>query len=308
MAANLTHPLRAVRCYSCDMTTSTAAPTDRPIPILASIEELGSPRDAWLTDIWGVMHNGVAPFQRASEACIRFREAGGTVLLLSNAPRPHASVAEQLDRIGVPRAAWDAILTSGDASRALIGTYGGRPVFPLGPERDAPLYDGLPITLSDAAAAEVISCTGLFDDESETPDNYTALLAGFAARNLPMICANPDLTVERGNRIVYCAGAIAAEYEKLGGKVSYAGKPHGPIYDLALDALAKLRAQPVPRDRILAIGDGIRTDITGAARAGIASVFIASGVHVASELTSEGLDELFPDPAIRPLAAMTALA
>ena len=290
------------------MTKSTAAPTDRPIPILTSIDDLSPPRDAWLTDIWGVMHNGVAPFQGASEACIRFREGGGTVLLLSNAPRPHTSVADQLDRIGVPRAAWDAILTSGDAARALIGAHAGRPVFPLGPERDAPVYEGLPVTLSDAPTAEIISCTGLFDDETETPENYTALLADFAARNVPMICANPDLTVERGNRIVYCAGAIAAEYEKLGGEVSYAGKPHGPIYDLALEALVKLRAKPVARERILAIGDGIRTDITGAARAGIASVFIASGIHVASELTSQGLDELFPDPAVRPLAAMSALA
>ncbi len=282
--------------------------TNRPIPILASINDLGSARDAWLTDIWGVMHNGVAPFQSASDACIRFREAGGTVLLLSNAPRPHTSVAEQLDRIGVPRAAWDAILTSGDAARALIGAYAGRPVFPLGPERDAPVYDGLPITLSDAATAEIISCTGLFDDETETPDDYASLLADFAARDVPMICANPDLTVERGNKIVYCAGAIAAAYEKLGGRVSYAGKPHGPIYDLAFEALTKLRAKPVARERVLAIGDGIRTDITGAARAGIDSIFIPSGIHVTSELTSAALDELFRDPAIRPLAAMPALA
>lgn len=304
MMSNLTHPLRTIRCYSCAMTT----PTDPPIPILASIDDLGPPRDAWLTDIWGVMHNGVAPFQSASEACIRFREGGGTVLLLSNAPRPHTSVAEQLDRIGVPRTAWDAILTSGDAARALIGAHAGRRVFPLGPARDAPVYDGLPMTLSDAATAEIVSCTGLFDDETETPADYAALLADFVARDVPMICANPDLIVERGNKIVYCAGAIAAEYEKLGGEVSYAGKPHGPIYDLAFDALAKLRAQKVSRERVLAIGDGIRTDITGAARAGIASVFIASGIHVESELTSRGLDELFPDPSIRPLAAMTALA
>mgnify|MGYP002376972124 FL=1 len=304
MGANLTHPLCVFRCYSCAMTTMI----DRPIPILASIDDLGAPRDAWLTDIWGVMHNGVAPFQSASDACIRFREAGGTVLLLSNAPRPHTSVAEQLDRIGVPRAAWDAILTSGDAARALIGAYAGRPVFPLGPERDAPVYDGLPITLSDAATAEIISCTGLFDDETETPDDYASLLADFAARDVPMICANPDLTVERGNKIVYCAGAIAAAYEKLGGRVSYAGKPHGPIYDLAFEALTKLRAKPVARERVLAIGDGIRTDITGAARAGIDSIFIPSGIHVTSELTSAALDELFPDPAIRPLAAMPALA
>lgn len=286
------------------MTTST----DRPIPILSSIDNLGAPRDAWLTDIWGVMHNGVEPFASACDACTRFREAGGTVLLLSNAPRPWASVAAQLDRIGVPRAAWDGILTSGDAARALIGGRAGRPVFHLGPERDLPLYEGLPVTLSDAAAAGAVSCTGLFDDEVETPDDYAALLRDFAARRLPMVCANPDLTVERGTRIVYCAGALAAAYETLGGSVSYAGKPHGPIYEMAFEALQKLRGKPVPRERVLAIGDGVRTDITGAARAGIDSVFIASGIHVASELTNSALDDLFPDPAIRPLAAMTALA
>lgn len=283
-------------------------PADRSIPILASINDLGPPRDAWLTDIWGVMHNGVAPFASACEACTRFREAGGTVLLLSNAPRPRASVAEQLDRIGVPRSAWDGILSSGDAARALIGAFAGRPVFALGPERDLPLYDGLPITLSDAATAQAISCTGLFNDETETPDDYTALLADFAARELPMVCANPDLTVERGNNIVHCAGALAQAYERMGGRVSYAGKPHGPIYDMALELLAELRSEAVPAKRILAIGDGIRTDITGAARARIDSVFIASGIHVEASLTGVVLDELFPDPAIRPLAAMSALA
>lgn len=278
------------------------------IPILSSIADLGPPREAWLTDIWGVMHNGVAPFASACDACSRFRAAGGTVLLLSNAPRPAESVAAQLDRIGVPRDAWDAILTSGDAARTLIASLAGRPVFALGPERDAPLYEGLPVTLTDAASAGAVSCTGLFDDEHETPDDYAALLRDFAARKLPMVCANPDLTVERGNKIVYCAGAIAAAYEALGGSVSYAGKPHRPVYDMAFERLAALRGKPIGHDRVLAIGDGIRTDITGAARAGLASVFIASGIHVGSELTSDALAELFPDPDIRPQAAMTALA
>lgn len=278
------------------------------IPILPSINDLDGPRDAWLTDIWGVMHNGVKPFDSACEACVKFRASGGTVLLLSNAPRPAESVMAQLDGIGVPRDAWDGILTSGDAARALIAGLAGRPVFTLGPERDAPLYDGLPVTLTDAASAAAISCTGLFDDETETPDDYAALLKDFAARKLPMVCANPDLTVERGNRIVYCAGAIAAAYEALGGTVSYAGKPHRPIYDLAFERIARLRGAPVARARILAIGDGIRTDIKGAAGAGIESVFIASGVHVESELTSETLAGLFADSAARPSAAMTALA
>lgn len=283
-------------------------PAPSPIPILSSITDLAAGREAWLTDIWGVMHNGVEPFTAACEACTRFRLSGGTVLLLSNAPRPAASVAAQLDRIGVPRFAWDGIVTSGDAARALVGAFAGKPLFHLGPERDLALYDGLAVTLSGADEAEAVSCTGLFDDEIETPDDYADLLKGFAGRNLPMVCANPDLTVERGSKVIYCAGALAAAYETAGGSVAYAGKPYLPIYDMAFAALAALRSKPVPRERILAIGDGIRTDITGAAAAGLDSVFVASGVHVASGLGGEALADLFPDPAVRPIAAMPALA
>ncbi len=286
---------------------TSASPGTRPIPILSSITDLATGREAWLTDIWGVMHNGVEPFAAASDACTRFRLSGGTVLLLSNAPRPAESVAAQLDRIGVPRFAWDAILTSGDAARALVGAYAGKPVFALGPERDLSLYDGLGITLSDAGDAEAVSCTGLFDDEIETPDDYAELLADFAARNLPMVCANPDLTVERGSKIIYCAGALASAYEKLGGSVAYAGKPYFPVYDMALALIEKIKGKQVPREKILAIGDGIRTDIEGAAGAGIDSVFVASGVHAPGGLTSETLTELFPSPAIRPIAAMPSL-
>jgi HAD superfamily hydrolase (TIGR01459 family) len=286
---------------------TSAAPPSRQIPIISSITGLATGRDAWLMDIWGVIHNGVEPFASACDACTRFRLAGGIVLLLSNAPRPADSVAAQLDRIGVPRFAWDAILTSGDAARSLVGAYAGKRVFALGPERDLSLYDGLDVTLSEAADADAISCTGLFDDEIETPDDYAELLASLAARNLPMVCANPDLTVERGSSIVYCAGALAAAYEKLGGRVSYAGKPYLPVYDMAFTLIEKLKGAPVTRDRILAIGDGIRTDIKGAAAAGVDSVFIASGVHVADELTSEALADLFPDPAVHPIAAMPGL-
>lgn len=278
-----------------------------PIPVLASIADLAVGRAAWLTDIWGVMHNGVEPFTQACEACTRYRLTGGTVLLLSNAPRPAANVIEQLDRIGVPRFAWDAVLTSGDAARALVGAYAGKRVFALGPERDLALYDGLGVTLSDAADAEVVSCTGLFDDEIETPDDYAALLAELAARKLPMVCANPDLTVERGDKTVYCAGALAAAYEALGGGVAYAGKPYLPIYDLALETIARVKGQPVGRESVLAIGDGIRTDIKGAAAAGIESVFVASGPHAPSIAAPELLDALFPDPAVRPIAALPTL-
>jgi HAD superfamily hydrolase (TIGR01459 family) len=283
--------------------------TPHSIPVITSIAELSAKREAWLTDIWGVMHNGVEPFASACDACARFRLEGGIVLLLSNAPRPAASVVAQLDRIGVPRFAYDTVLTSGDAARALVGAYKHRPVFPLGPERDLTLYEGLDVVLSDAASAEAISCTGLFDDEIETPADYLDMLQEFASRKLPMVCANPDLTVERGDKIVYCAGALAVEYEKLGGSVSYAGKPFLPVYDLALERLAAIKGRAIDKAQILAIGDGIRTDIKGAAAAGIDSVFVASGIHLSgSDVSSETLAPLFSDPAVRPIAAMPTLA
>lgn len=278
------------------------------VPILSSIAELAPARDVWLTDIWGVMHNGVHAFAAACDACTQFRRSGGTVLLLSNAPRPSEQIVIQLDRLGVPRTAWDAVLTSGDAARALVGAYTGQRVFHLGPDRDLPLYEGLGVTLSEAADADAVSCTGLFNDEIETPDDYAAVLAALAERKVPMICANPDLTVERGSEIVYCAGALAAEFIALGGSVSYAGKPYLPVYDMAFSMIETLRGTPVPRERILCIGDGIRTDIKGAAAAGLDSVFIASGIHVTEPLTSEHLSELFSAVERLPLAAMPALA
>jgi HAD superfamily hydrolase (TIGR01459 family) len=286
-----------------------SAPNSSPdIPIATSIQVLIPGREAWLTDIWGVIHNGVEPYAPACDACTRFRLAGGVVLLLSNSPRPAQGVIEQLDRIGVPRFAWDAIVTSGDATRALLEAHAGRRTFHLGPERDLPLYDGLGVTLSAAKDAEVISCTGLFDDEIEGPDDYAAMLQEFAARRLPLICANPDRTVERGGKIVFCAGALAEAYEQLGGNVAYAGKPHIPIYAMAFERLAQIRGRTVTKDRILAIGDGILTDVKGAAAAGVDSVFIASGIHVSNgNIDNMTLSKLFPDPAGRPIAAMRDL-
>lgn len=277
-------------------------------PILTSISSLAPARDVWLTDIWGVIHNGVAPFAEACKATAQFRKSGGTVLLLSNAPRPRDSVIAQLDHLGVPRDAWDAVLTSGDAARALVGAYAGKRVYHLGPERDLPLYDGLGVSLSEPSDAHAVACTGLFHDEVETPDDYTALLADLAARKVPMVCANPDLTVERGSKIVYCAGALAVEYIAKGGTVAYAGKPYLPIYDMALAMVEKIRGGAVEKSRVLCIGDGVRTDIKGAAAAGLDSVFIASGVHVPGGLSSDALASLFPTSDMRPIAAMSTLA
>ncbi len=280
----------------------------REIPVISSIAPLAAGTDAWLVDIWGVIHNGVVPFVSATEACRAFRQRGGTVLLLSNAPRPWTSVAGALEKIGVDREAWDAIVTSGDAARGLIAEWAGRPVHHLGPERDLPLLEGLDLKLVAPEAATGIVCTGLFDDTTETPDDYRALLARLHARGLPMICANPDLKVERGGQIIYCAGAIAEAYGAIGGDVVYAGKPHLPIYDAALARIAELRGDAVPRERILAIGDGVKTDILGAVRAGIRSVYVASGIHLQGGLDAQALAKLFHEPEGRPVAAMSAVA
>lgn len=281
------------------------------VPIISSIAPLAEGRTAFLVDIWGVMHNGVSPYLAAAEACERFRGIGGTVLLLSNAPRPAASVVEQLDRVGVPRAAYDDVLTSGDASRVLIAeaASSGRLIGHIGPDRDRGLFQkGL--ALVPLQKAETVVCSGLFDDERETPETYLEVLALLKRRGADMICANPDLTVERAGRIVYCAGALAKAFEEMGGKVAYAGKPHLPIYDLALKRLAELRGADLERRQVLAIGDGIATDLAGAAAAGIQSVYVASGVHAGAggQIDDEGLVALFSESPFKPLAAMNGLA
>lgn len=281
-----------------------------PIVITQTIQPFSSEKDAWLVDIWGVMHNGVAVYPGAIEACSAFRQRGGIVLLLSNSPRTTAGVQAQLDQIGVPRDAYDAIVTSGDATRHMIEGLGQKGIFHLGPERDLGLYEGLRTRLVGAEDAEAIVCSGLFDDTIETPDDYAELLSGFARAGLSMVCANPDLKVERGGRIIYCAGALAQAYEELGGSVAYAGKPFAPIYAMAEERLAAIKGHPIARERLLAIGDGVKTDISGAAAAGIAAVYVASAVHIedGAALDADLLQRLFPDPEGQPVAAMTDLA
>lgn len=282
------------------------------VPILDSISSLARRYDAWLTDIWGVMHNGLRPFPKAVEACRLFRDGGGVVILISNSPRPRETAAEQLLEVGVPTDCYDGIATSGDVTRRLIANYLGKTVYHLGPERDLPIFDDLSVRLGDVSESAVVVCSGLRDDETETPDDYAELLSTFRTRALPMICANPDLKVERGEKLIYCAGAIAEAYAAIGGEVVYAGKPHKPIYDLAFAQVMARHGAAVPRHRIVAIGDGIRTDIAGAAAARIDSVFVASALHVAggggSHLDSELVDNLFTENGARPIAALNQLS
>ncbi|MGH6865810.1 MAG: TIGR01459 family HAD-type hydrolase [Methyloceanibacter sp.] len=282
------------------------------IPVVGSVKEIGARYRAWLVDIWGVMHNGCDAFPGAVAATRAFREGGGIVILLSNSPRPSPAVQHQLRQFGVPDEAYDATVTSGDLTRHELGKHKGALVFHLGPERDRPIFAGLDVTLVDHDEAELIVCSGLFDDESETPDDYVDLLRLLAARKLPMTCANPDHLVERGHRLIYCAGALAAIYERAGGSVVYAGKPYRPIYDLALETAADLAGSRVGKDEVLAIGDGVNTDIAGAAGMGIDAVFVASGLHVRLD-DGEGFGvshvaELFAESQGRPLAATHALS
>jgi HAD superfamily hydrolase (TIGR01459 family) len=281
------------------------------IPVLDSISCLSRRYDVWLTDIWGVMHNGLKPFQKAVEACQVFREGGGTVILISNSPRPRQTAAEQLRDIGVPADCYDGIATSGDVTRRLIAEYAGQTIYHLGPSRDLPIFDDLGVRLGTLDESAVMVCSGLRDDEHETPADYEQLLGEGLDRGLTMICANPDLKVERGSRLIYCAGALAQDYGERGGKVIYAGKPHKPIYDLALALAMALRGAAVPRHRIIAIGDGIRTDIAGASAQNIDSVFIASAVHVAggadAVLEQSLLSHLFASTPTRPVAALSQL-
>ena len=290
------------------------APT---IPVISSIKDLGLHYRAWLVDIWGVVHNGHRPFPRAVAATRSFRASGGIVVLLSNSPRPSPGVQEQLRRLGVPDDAYDATVTSGDLTRHELARHKGAVVFHLGPERDLPIFQGIDVRLGTPEEAELVVCSGLFDDETETPEDYDGLLSELAARKLPMICANPDHLVERGDRLVYCAGALAAIYARVGGSVLYAGKPHAPIYALALETVAALAGESIAKDQVLAIGDGVNTDIAGAASFGIDAVFVASGLHVPSNrggdagedaLDGMHLAELFAHAKRRPLGAMRALA
>lgn len=277
------------------------------IPVISSIAPFAKTSELWFVDIWGVIHNGVRPFASSVAACEAFRKQGGTALLVTNSPRPRESVGKQLDGIGVSRDAYDGIVSSGDVSRSLIEDWAGRPILHIGPARDLPIFAGLNAQPGASVDdADVAVCTGLYDDETETPADYTSILEKLRARDVPMICANPDLKVERGGRLIYCAGAIAAAYAALGGAVSYAGKPYRPIYELALKIGAEMRGSAVDRDRVLAIGDGVATDIAGAAEFGVRSVFIASGISVrADETMDHAARRLFAnDSAAKPVAVM----
>ena len=261
--------------------------------MIERFEPLARAYDVLLCDVWGVVHNGMTAFAEAADALARFRAGGGTVILITNAPRPDTAVQKILDGLGVSRDAYDAITTSGDVTRGIVEARPAERVFHLGPLRDRPIFDGLDVTFAPVETADYVVCSGLFDDTVETPENYREMLALMRRRSLFMVCANPDVVVERGDTLVYCAGALADAYVALGGEALYCGKPHAPIYEAALGQAAALRGGEMPPlSRVLAIGDSVRTDLAGAASFGVDFLFVISGIH-ASDVGSRET----PDPA-----------
>jgi HAD superfamily hydrolase (TIGR01459 family) len=259
-----------------------------PIRLVAGLEEIASGYDVILCDVWGVIHNGIAASAPACEALARFRAMGGCAVLITNAPRPDSAVVEQLDRLAVPRRSYDAVVTSGDLTRSIVAGREGEVVHHIGPERDRPIFAGLDVRFGDLEEASYVVCSGLFDDTRDTAEDYRPALTRMRERRLRMLCANPDLVVERGRALIPCAGAIAAAYEEMGGEVFYAGKPHRPIYEAALEAAARTLGRAVEPARVLAVGDAIRTDIAGARRFGIPSLLVARGIHAGELRLDEG--------------------
>jgi HAD superfamily hydrolase (TIGR01459 family) len=244
---------------------------------LSGLAEIAQDYDVLLCDVWGVIHNGRESFPDACAALERFAAERGPVILISNSPRPAHDVALQLDALEVPRAAWTAFVTSGDATRVLLKERAPGPAWRNGPQRDNVLYEGLGLEFAGPEDAAFIACTGPYNDEEETPEDYRERLGRAAERGLTMICANPDRVVHRGERLVYCGGALADLYVALGGEVIMAGKPYRAIYDLCLAEAERLTGRADAR--CLAIGDGLPTDVKGAQDHGLDCLFVAGGIH-----------------------------
>lgn len=260
--------------------------------IIAALSDVGPRYDAVFCDLWGCLHNGKTPFPAAVSALQSFRQGGGSVVLLTNAPRPKSSIVSQLDGMGVPRDAWDEVVSSGDAAQfALVSGAVGRKVFHIGAPKDEPFFTDFSedvaayarsqpsITRVALDQAQGIVCTGLRDDLTEVPEDYRATLLMGKTLGLPMLCANPDIVVDMGDRRLWCAGALARDYQAMGGTALYFGKPHPPIYDLARRRLAALRGGD---PQILCIGDGVATDVQGGIAEGLDVLFITGGIDAAA--------------------------
>ena len=258
-----------------------------PARALAGFSEIAANYDAALCDVWGVVHNGIRAFPSAVEALVNYRKAGGRLIFITNAPRPSGPLVEMLDRLGVTRDAYDGIVSSGDATRAMIAPYRGKVIHHVGPAtEDDTLYEGLGVIRGPADVAEAVVVTDL-DSDDDTPDLYESRVSHWLRRGLPMICANPDRVVEHGDRLIYCGGALGDLYEARGGKVLMAGKPYRPIYDEGLRLAEAAAGRKLDKSRMVAIGDSIRTDAIGARQFDVDFLFVTGSIH-AGELDAFG--------------------
>ncbi len=265
--------------------------------IVESLAEISAQYDALFVDLWGCVHNGVTALPDAVAALQAYRKSGGKVVLVTNSPRPRAGVMKQLDHFGVPEDSWDTIATSGDSARSAMyrGAVGNKVWF-IGEDRDQKFFEPLsllenPVDIQQVPLdeAEGIVCTGPADPMADPAVMRPQFLLA-KQRGLKLLCANPDLVVDRGEVREWCAGALAALYTEMGGESLYFGKPHPPIYDLARRRLSAL-GRHVPDDRILAIGDGVLTDIRGAMGEDIDSLFISGGLAASETKTGNQPDE-----------------
>lgn len=283
-------------------------------PILHHARDLLARYDVVLCDIWGVVHDGRDAYAAAGEALANFRAAGGTVILVSNVPVPALGVEDVLRKTRVRRDAWDAIVAGGDIALEHVAEKGYRRLHWIGPyKRDRALFDKAPGASVPIEEAEAILCSGLVDDLNETVEDYRPQLEAALARRLPFVCANPDLVVDVGEKRHLCAGALAAEYEHLGGEVYWAGKPYLPAYKTAWERTRALRGTLPDLSRVLGIGDTVRTDLGAAQALGVDALFIMAGIHrdvimTGDEVDTKGLAELFaPAGTPQAVAAMTYL-
>jgi HAD superfamily hydrolase (TIGR01459 family) len=261
--------------------------------VIASLDEIADRYDAVFCDVWGVVHNGRAAFPDACAALTRFRAAGKHVVMLTNIPKPRGPI------IGVPQSSWDVIVTSGDTIRAELAARAPGPMYKIGPDHDHTLWEGLGLARASLAEATFVAISGLNHDD-ETPADYTSILQQARARDLELLSANPDIVVRYGDKLIWCAGAIARDYEALGGRVVMAGKPRAPIYALAYREIESLAGRAVDKARILCIGDGPSTDVAGANAQGLDCLFVAAGIHGESLWSNGCLD---PEKAEQTLAA-----
>jgi HAD superfamily hydrolase (TIGR01459 family) len=283
-----------------------------PPRLISGLSEIAAQYDALICDVWGVIHDGHKAHAEAAKALARFREERGPVVLLTNAPRLPEEVAAQCKAYGVPPGCYDAIVSSGGAARDELARRtekaGPLPLYYIGPDKDLAVLEGLAVDRVEIGEAVLAFCTGLVDDLIETVADYADRLAAMKEKGLTMICANPDLVVHRGAQLCYCAGALAKEYERLGGEAIYYGKPYGPIYDAALAAAQGTDNKRRPKNALV-VGDGIFTDILGAGHAGLDALFIADGVHgeEVEPYTAQHLGQLFEKAGVSARAACRRL-